>query len=525
MRDGIRLATLHIWPIDVADSAPAILVRTPYGVNAAGGAMRLAGRLLAECGYHVVLQDVRGRYRSEGRFTPFVNERCDGGDTLEWISKQPWCDGRIGLFGASYLGYAAWAALAEAPQHVGAMSIAIGSGDIYPLFYSGGAFTLRNALEWGVGVGERENVPRRRIDLERGLMHRPIYEADRVALRVVDWFRDWLDHPRRDEFWSAIRTPLPETVPPTLLIGGWYDLFLSAQLADYDALVRASQQTGAEHPRLLIGPWAHGLPARLRWWRWEMSGTILRETIRYFDEYLRGAPERSSHPRVRYFSSGTDRWCDETSWPPAAARPRRLHLRGAAEGRRLCWNAPESDEDPDRYSHDVAQPVPTRGGALLGLKGGVRDQRALDDRLDVLVYYSWVLEDDLEIAGEVRLVLYAASSSADVDYTAKLTDSAPDGRSLNLCDGIVRCPSREKHERADEATCLGINLGAAATVLRAGHRIRLEVSSSNFPRFDRNPGSPDASAHATPGEDQASQQTVFHDAARASHLLLPVVSG
>ena len=530
MRDGVRLATVHVWPVDGADGAPTVVVRTPYGVRSGLGLTVLAGRLIAESGYHVIVQDVRGRYRSEGLFTPFANERADGGDTLEWVVTQPWCDGRIGLFGASYPGYSAWAALSAAPEHVAAMSVAIGSGDLYPIFYRGGAFALSIALEWGVGVGERENVPRGKMDLERGLAYRPVREADRVALRVVDWYRDWVDHPRRDDFWHSIRPQLPEGVPPTLLIAGWHDFFLPSQLADYAALLSRGETGENESPHLLIGPWAHGLPARIRWWRWEMLSAVLRETIRHFDAHLRRDGGAASHSHVRYFVAGAERWRESSTWPPARADTRRLHLCRRQESLSLCWNAPRTDEEPARYEHDPADPVPTIGGALFGLKGGSRDQRALDRRADLLVYRGSVLEEDLEIAGEVRLVLHASSSAADADFAVKLTDAAPNGRAFNVCDGIIRCRWRGKRsEESDpsplepgEAMRLEIDLGACACVFRAGHRIRLEVASSNFPRFERNPGGP-AAAGAT-DDDCPSWQTILHDSEHPSYLLLPVVS-
>ena len=220
----------------------------------------MTGRLLAEQGYHVILQDVRGRYASEGRFVPFEAERNDGHDTMSWLLKQPWAGGQpIGLLGASYLAYTAWCVLAEAPEHVGAVVSWIGSGDLYSTLYRGGAIAMHNVLEWGLTVGEQETLSARQVDLERGLAHTPVREADRVALRSVDWVRDWIDHPRKDAYWAALEAELPERIPPVLSMAGLYDFFLPSQMEQYDRLIVAHKKEGAVQPRLILGPWAHGV--------------------------------------------------------------------------------------------------------------------------------------------------------------------------------------------------------------------------------------------------------------------------
>ena len=300
MPDGTRLATTHVWPIDVRGSAPTILIRTPYGVRARPPGMIWLGRLLAESGYHVVLQDVRGRYASEGEFEPFVHEADDGAATLDWLETQSWSEGPVGMLGASYLAYAAWAAASLRPERIGALSIAIGSSDLFPVFHPHGVFSFANSVEWAAGVGEREGVDRRHVDLERAFAHEPIRDADRVARREVSFYRTWVDHPTRDDYWERVRAELPEPAPPTLFFAGWWDFFLEPQLADHAALAERASGGGDAAPRLVLGPWSHGPVAHWRFLRHGLLGRTLRATIAHFDTHLtdRAAPEE---PPVRFF--------------------------------------------------------------------------------------------------------------------------------------------------------------------------------------------------------------------------------
>lgn len=534
MHDGVRLATHHFWPIDLQGGAPTILVRTPYGLNGGRSWLGVAARLLTESGYHVVVQDVRGRYASEGEFVPFESERRDGADTMTWLAGQEWCNGRIGVFGGSYLAYTAWCVVAEAPASVQAAAVQIGSGDLYALFYVGGAFSLSVALEWSLGVGEHEAVPRRRIDLERALEHLPVREADRVGLRTLDFYRDWVDHPRRDAYWNALHAPLPERPPATLLIAGWYDFFLHSQLAEYRTLATRAEAGATPPPRLVVGPWAHGLPARLGWWRHGIAGPVLRETIAHFDAHLRegdlgshGAPARTG---VRYFLAGADTWCEASHWPPPDVETRSLHLH--ADGT-LRWS-PAADGDATRgHRHDPASPTATRGGALFGLKGGIRDQRDRIGRDDLLVYESEPLARELTLLGDVSLVVHVSSDLEDSDVAAKLVDVSPGGRAENVCDGIVRgryagLPEEEIEPRFSEPGAVSersVELGAVARRLPAGHRIRLELAAASFPRFDRNPGTRVPPGRAERADLRGGEQRVHHAGAHASHLVLPVQTG
>ena len=527
MGDGTHLATHHYWPIDVRGHAPSVLIRTPHGARSGLSWLGVAARLIAESGYHVIVQDVRGRYASEGEFVPFANERRDGADTMAWLVDQPWCEGAVGLFGASYLAYTAWCIAAETPSEVGAISTQIGSGDLYGLFYPGGAFALSVALEWSLGMGEHEAVPAHRIDLERGLEHLPVREADRVGLRTIDWYRDWVDHPQNDDYWQAMRAAIPETPPPALLIAGWYDFFLALQVSDFGALEEAAHEAGSAAPRLVIGPWSHGLSAKLAWWRHGIAGVALRETVAHFDRHLKESAKTRVEPAVRYFRAGDDAWLESEQWPPADTSSRSLHLR--ADGS-LDWSPANETEGERSYRYDPASPTPTRGGALFGLKGGVKDQRNRVYRRDLLVYESSPMDAPLVLTGTVVLHLYLRSDAENLDLAAKLIDVHPNGRAENICDALLRRRLAEPPVDGGETRTTSpspaqqwtVELGAVACVLRAGHSIRLELASANFPRLDRNPGVCAAPGMARRDDLRAAEQSVLHDPQHASHLVLPI---
>jgi hypothetical protein len=524
MADGVRLATWVFRPAD-RPRAPAVLIRTPYGARSWRVPMRFLARLVAEAGYACAVQDVRGRYASEGEFEPFANEAADGERTIAWLLDQAWCDGRLALVGFSYLAFTAWAAAARAPEAVRAVAVGIGSADFHPAFYPGGAFSLETGLRWAASLGEREGVPEWRVDLPRALRFLPVRAADRVAIRERPYFRDWLDHPRHDEFWRERSAPL-RGMPAALLLAGWYDLFLGPQLADHAALAAGG---ASRPPRLVVGPWTHGRYTRWSWSPREQwfAHVAPREILGFLDRELGGdgaPPARAA----RLFELGGRGWFEADAWPPPGAAERSLYLRSGGRANtlggdgRLELEAPGGAEPPDRFAYDPADPVPSLGGALLG-PGGAVDQRPVESRADVLCYTSAPLDRDLHLAGPVRAVLFAASSAPDTDFTAKLVEVGADGSAVNLCEGIARCRWRlggpePAWLQPDAAVRLEIDLAATCARIAPGHRLRLEVSSSSLPRFDRNPNTRDDPARAERGAP--ARQTVLHDAEHPSRLVL-----
>lgn len=511
LSDGVRLATQLVLPQDGARAWPAVLVRTAAPAHRPGQAAAALGRLIAESGYAVVLQECRGRHASEGTFAPFVHEAADGGDAIAWIARQEWFDGRLGLVGWGYAGFAAWAALSRSPRRVDALVAIFGARDPHALLRPGGAFALELALRWGVGVGEREPPGPRQLDLERGLGHRPLREADRITLKRVDWFREWVDHPDRDAYWDA-RTPvLPEAPPPALLVAGWSHPALAAQLADLEALRENALRRGAPAPELVIGPWPGGQPRRreLRRTRSRAGAESLRVTLDFLARRLLG--ETSKRAPVRVFVRGAAVWREAPAWPLPDAEGVVFHLRGGghANGRTgdgaLAREAPAGGEPADRYAYDPRDPV-------------LSDDDAAECRDDVLCYTTESIPEPWTLGGPVRVVLFAASSAAVTDFTAALVALAADGTPQTLCAGVLRTGGAPGETRR-----LELDLGAVCARLEARQRLRLAVSSSAFPRWDRPSHTEVEPGVAAESEVTPARQTVFHDREHPSHVRMALL--
>lgn len=498
MRDGVRLRTLRFGPDD-GRRHPTILIRTPYGIGwrAQLPWLPLFAPFLARRGYQVVLQDTRGRYGSEGRFYPMRHEAEDGHDTLAWLEAQPWFDGRLGMWGASYFGYTQWSVAENPPPpYLKALVPIITTTDFYSMFYVGGAFGLASALRWASGNGDRRGrlPPERRFPAASRV--RPLRDAVTAAGRSAPFFADWVDHPERDEYWGGIdRLGARGTQVPVLSVAGLYDMFCGPQLADFATLGDAAclDFTPAAHGSYAIAPRKLG-------WRGARIGSYFATHLDFLDHHLQGRP--LARARVRHYVVGEDRFADAPAWPPPDTDPLRLHLRS---GGRLDPEPPGADETPDRFDYDPADPVPSRGGTFLGPRCGPADQRPLESRRDVLRYDTPPLPRALSLAGPVRATLRVSSDAPATDFTAKLVHVPADAArpALNLCDGIARVA-----RVTDEAMRVEIDLWHASACVPAGDRLRLEVSSSNFPRFDAHPNVAGHPGHAR--ETRVARQTLHH---------------
>lgn len=523
LADGTRLATHVVRPAGSQSGAvPTLLVRSAGPADAGG--LRVLAHLASERGYAVVVQSCRGRNASEGRFQPFVDEARDGAQAIDWIREQPWSDGRLALAGSGYAGYAAWAACARARARVSALAVGFAGRDPYAWLYAGGALQLEFALRLGVGIGESATVAARHLDMTRAVRFRPLREADRVALRRTDWFRDWVDHPERDAFWESLCPALPDPPPPTLMIAGWYDPALGAQLRDCADVASAARASGAAAPQLVIGPWgATPLTRRERTRGTRRIATGVRATLAFLDRHLRDAPGAAAP--VRAYVRGAKTWREAPAWPPPQARAHSFYLRSGrdAPGRggvgHLSARPPDAGELPDAFVYDPADTVPSWGGVSLVGPSGPVDQREIERRGDVLCYTGNPLTADLEIVGPVRVELFADSDASTTDFTAKLVEVGDDGAARNLCEGIARRRGDRGRERG-RIEPLEIDLWAAGARIRAGARLRVEISSSNFPRFDRNSNTAVEPARAVEADLVPARQTVYHDAAHPSRLVL-----
>ncbi len=487
MRDGTELRAHHFAPHDPGKH-PTILVRTPYGIgwHPPLFLLPLFARTMAGRGYNVLLQDTRGRYGSAGDFYPFVHESDDGEDTAAWIADQPWFDGRLGMWGPSYLGYTQWAVARHKPEYLRALVPIITSTDFYSTFYPGGAFSLITSLRWASSNGDRRGqmAPERR--LPAAARTRPVRDASRAVGRPAAFFEDWTDHPSADEYWERVNLVDARDGPaiPTLQIAGTYDMFCGPQMADFAA--------GDASMHLDLGPMAHGTPAippRRLGWRNASPARLLASSLQFFDHHLLG--HDLGRRRVRHYVQGADRWDDADAWPPAGAVPHRLYLRG---GGRLEPEAPGSGDEPASFVYDPNDPVPTFGGTFLGPRCGPADQSPTASRSDVRAFETPAFDRELRLAGPVRATLHVASDAPATDFTVKLVhlpanDGAP---ALNLCDGIRRLDPVPSGPTAVE-----IDLWHQSVVVKPGERLRVEVSSSNFPRYDAHPNVAGNPAHAT----------------------------
>jgi len=563
MRDGVVLRA-NVYRPDTDLPVPALICRLPYGKDAPANVIVVLDPVKAtEAGYAVVYQDCRGRFKSEGKFTPFVNEGVDGYDSVEWLAAQPWCNGAVGMFGGSYHGSTQWLAAAERPPHLKAIAPFIAPSEIYEgNMYQGGAFQLGLAIWWAIYMGmDAATRPGASGKPDLPLIGRLIAAMDRIQeeyrhlplgdlplLRdsgVNAYYFDWIKHSSDDDFWRPLawNRRYPQIDVPALNMGCWYDLLVNGTLENF---VRMRQEGGTETARngqrLLIGPWSHGYVGGFFVDRdfGLMSAMeaidLTGMQVRFFNRHLKNEAPAPEAP-VRIFVMGENRWRDEQEWPLARTQFTKwfLHSDGAADsaGGALSDAAP-GDEPQDHYVYDPGNPCPTVGGPSLlpGLRiaanAGPRDQGSVELRPDVLTYTSERLEQPMEITGPLSLILYAASSAPDTDFVARLCDVTPEGKSIILQEGILRARFREGTQQAKPITPgqvyeYRINLVATSILLQPGHRIRVDVTSSSFPRFDPNTNTGNALGVDGPGDVRPARQTIFHDSARPSHILLPII--
>ena len=543
MRDGIRLATDVYLPAPSEDAMPTLLARTPYDKDGiVSGLERLDVIRAARAGYAVVVQDVRGRAASEGDFDPHVRESADGVDTIEWVTQQQWSNGLVGMFGGSYLAGTQLLASRAAPTALKVIAPWVAFADMYEgMSHQGGAEVL-HPLVWAISIAEaaigRLTAQGAAIEIDPSetdeaailarlpLSHQPFIE------RWAPFYPEWLAHSEPGSFWDA-GSPAAgygDMTTPGLHVTGWYDILLESTIRNYTGLRDGAATNAArENQRLIIGPWSHtnfsgSFPER------EFGRSAILDftdiQLRWFDTWLKDRAEPMGDLGVMIFVMGTDEWRSGSTWPLESAIPTDYFLSGdgTTSTGTLTTDAPgASAPASDVFVYDPLNPVPTVGGQVVLAGGnavGPRDQRAIEERDDVLVYSSDELVAGVEVIGPVRARLSVSSDVPSTDFTAKLVDVFPDGRAMILTEGIAR--TRFYGTGAGIAE-IDIDLWSTANVFLPGHRIRLEVASSNFPRFSRNGNSgghvPDESA----SDIRVATNRVHHDGVHLSRLILPVV--
>ena len=539
MRDGVNLSA-DIYLPKAPGKFPTVLMRTPYSNNT--DPMVEKGCRLANHGYACVIQDCRGRWDSRGDFYPF-GEGPDGYDTQEWVGRQDWSDGKIGMAGGSYLGGVQWQSAPHRSQYLTCIAPRVMCCDYYTgLVYPGGAFQLNVMATWGMRTNAQTAQTIEFHDWTETFRTLPLITLDEKAGRSLPFWKDWVRHSAYDGYWEECNGEKlwGEIAVPALIMGGWYDLYARQSFTNCNGLRREGRTPEARESRLIVGPWPHLLSQSPRTGDVDFGVNSMVDLevleLRWLDYWLKGIDAGiAKEPPFRLFIMGINEWRDEHEWPLARTAWQKWYLHSNGSANTVIGNGtlspdPPGQESPDRYVYDPEYPVPTRGGNNCCsphiVPWGPYDQRCLEMRSDVLCYTSAPLATDLQVTGPIMLTLYAATDCRDTDWTAKLIDVSPTGYAMNLCDGILRARYREgfaSPRLLEPGKVYGyeIEVGVTGNVFRKGHRIRLEISSSNFPRFDRNLNT----GHdlGLDAEMRQAKQTVYHAREYPSHILLPVI--
>jgi putative CocE/NonD family hydrolase len=551
MRDGVILRA-DIYRPKADGQFPVLLQRTPYDKR--GGVE--FGYKAAVHGFVVIVQDVRGRYTSDGEFYTFKHESDDGFDTVEWAAALPYSNGKVGMWGGSYVGATQMLAAIAHPPHLGGICPVVTASNYHDGWtYQGGAFEQWFNQSWTSGLSQ-DTLNRtvvKNTDANMGawklpLTNYPLFNfpdpsAAPVSLRALaPYFLDWLAHPSYDEYWKplAIEERFADITVPVLHIAAWYDIFQGGSLRNYIGIKAHGGSEAArrgQHLLVTIGGHAGG-GRKIGDVDFGEAAAEFNEndlTLKWYQYLFQGAQNEFAGRPVKIFVMGSNQWREEDDWPLARAQSAKYFLHSAKTANSLRGDgslstvAPRS-EPSDRYVYDPSNPAPTIGGPLCcdseHLAPGPRDQRPVEARDDVLIYTTPAFSQDTEVTGPVSLELFAQSSAVDTDFEAKLVDVGPDGFAQNLTEGIIRARYRNSQEKPElmnpgQIYKFVIDLWSTSNVFLKGHALRLEISSSNFPRFDRNMNTGEVQAWAQ--KYVSATNVVYHDAEHPSALVLPVV--
>lgn len=544
-RDGVTLGA-DVYRPKADGKFPVLLERTPYDKHRMTYAGVGFGVKAAAQGYVYIIQDCRGRFTSEGEWYPFKYESRDGYDTVEWAAALPYANGKVGLVGMSYVGVTQMLTAIAAPPHLaGIFPVITGSNYHENWTYQGGAFAQSFDQGWTTYFAV-DTLNRRALrDTSRAHWDMMLPLGDYPVLvpgpssGLADYYLDWLAHPRYDDYWKqwSIEEQFSKIMVPGFHVAAWYDLFQNGSIKNYLGIkAQGGSEAARSNQRLLVIAGGHaGLTPKIGDIDFGKDSVpdLKGLTLRWYDHLLKGVDNGISREKpVKIFVMGKNTWREEESWPLARTQQTRYYLHSAGKANTLSGDGtlsttPPASEAADKYVYDPADPVPTRGGPVPshGPAGPV-DQRSTENREDVLVYTTPAFQQDTEVTGPVTLELYVSSSAVDTDFTGKLIDVWPNGNAENLLDGILRARYRDSLEKAEfmnpgEVYKLTIDLWSTSNVFLAGHKLRVEVSSSNFPRFDRN---------LNTGEDPESgtrkvkaTNFIYHDRDHASAVVLPIV--
>jgi putative CocE/NonD family hydrolase len=518
MPDGVVLLGDHYRPAGPERPLPVVLIRSPYG--RAGLAGYVFAAPLARQGFQVFIQSTRGTFGSGGQFRPFLPERGDGLATVSWLRGQPWCDGQVSMVGGSYLGHTQWAVAPYVDPPLRSVSLNITMANFTAAFYQHGAPSLQNSLAWTGLVGRQERGalglvpgPLQQVRMRRALRKVPLQAADvDVAGAPVAFWRDFIGHAGPgDEFWAGIdhETSDLTRLPPVSMVTGWWDLFLPGQLRDYAAIRAAGVMA-----TLAVGPWLHGERGELR--------RLLRQDVAWLDHHLNGGPTPPGAP-VQVFLQQAGTWLDFETWPPPAAAGTAYYLRVAGS---LSPDAEPGDAASETFVYDPADPTPSAGGPLLYPPGKQVDNAEIEARPDVLTYTSETIGADLDLVGPVSARIFVRTDREHADVFVRVCDVDAKGVSRNIVDGIRRLspqtvPAADVQVGDDGVLAVDVELYPTAYRVRAGHRIRVQVSGGAFPRYARNFGTPEPFGAAT--RAVRCRFEIHHDSRHPACVVLPVL--
>lgn len=513
-RDGVILLADHYSPLEL-EGCPTILIRSVYTDRLKAG---WQCELIAQQGFHVLIVSGRGVCGSGGRFAPFVTEGEDGRAVIEWLNEKDWFKGELGTCGASYLGYTQWAVAESAGDSLKAMSTQFIGSDLRSMVYPGGGFALELWIWWLSMIETQEKSilrtmwntlagSRQRTRIAR---HVPLGEIDRLVTgKKYEFWHDWLEHENTGDPWwdrGDFRPAVPRVEAPNHLVGGWYDFMLPGLIRDYETLAAAGKK-----PYLTVGPWTH--------FDTKASKTGTQEAIVWLRAHLLGETSRLRNAPVRIYVMGAGEWRDYDSWPPPGTESLRWYL----QPREGLIAEPPLDAPHDSFHYDPADPTPSVGGAARSFGQGraSKDNRMLEARPDVLTYTSEPLSRDLEVIGRANAELFVTSTVESTDFFVRLCDVNPSGRSMNVCDGLFCATRVTAPPDEDGIARVDIELCPTAYRFRKGHRVRAQISSGCFPRWNRNLGAGESLITAT--RSSRAEVAIYHDPQHPSSITVPVL--
>ena len=534
MRDGVELSA-DVYRPDAAGRFPVIINRTPY--TKANAALLNIGKYFVSHGYVFVAMDVRGRGDSDGQFAPYVNDGQDGYDAIEWCAAQEWSTGKVGTLGGSYNGRIQWLAAVKQPPHLTAMIVLVSPSDPFVEWPTGQPLPMD--ISWYHFTSGHVSQNMEAVDWKKLYSHLPLLTMDEAMGRPNPHWRGEVEHSKLDSWWEPFRyqNKYNQVRVPVLGISGWYDdeqvgtplNFIGMTSKGVDEKIRRSQ-------KLMMGPWPHAINSTAKLGQVDFGSTAVIDMngawLRWFDYWLKGIDNGvMNEPPVRIFVMGQNAWRDENEWPIARTKWTKYYLHSNGHANTLSGDGTLSAAEPatepsDSYTYDPANPATCITDASFAQIGGPDDYREIEQRKDVLVYTSELLTEDLEVCGPIRVKLSAASSAQDTDFMAKLIDVWPNGFAQRLTDGMVRARFRAGMDKPSliepgHVYDYDLDLWNTCQLYKKGHRIRLEIASSAFPKYDRNLNT--GEQLGTSARMRVAEQKIYHNREHPTYVLLPIV--